>query len=197
MHVFWFVKFWVGPENFIQVTYLVICAGVSCLGCMMRLIWPYIVCYVYCRIILLSQISSISSQNRVPSRRNTFFWRIVGESIMSYALDFTVNDRVYVIYPVVSYFFGQFNWSRAKTGYSVTDIRPCTDVWDRGHCQGCLIGRTWPCIRITYYTYFHFSDSRSAFRTGYSITEIRPSTVVWARTLCHACLIRSWMTIYM
>jgi len=60
---------------------------------------------------------------------------------MSYALDYTVNDRVYVIYPAVLHFFGQFHWSRAKTGYSVTDIRPCTDVWDRVHCQGCLIGR--------------------------------------------------------
>jgi len=40
------------------------------------------VCSVYCRIILLSQISSISSQNRVQSRRNTFFWRIVVETIV-------------------------------------------------------------------------------------------------------------------
>jgi len=52
----------------------------------------------------------------------------ISQSIKSHALGYTVNDHVYVIYPAVSYFFGRFHWSRAKTGYSVTDIRPCTDV---------------------------------------------------------------------
>ena len=78
---------------------------------------------------------------------------------MPYALDFTVNHRVYVIYPAVSHSFGQFHWSRAKTGYSVTDIRPCKYVWDRVHCQGCLIGRIWPCLWIIYYLFPLFSLS--------------------------------------
>ena len=121
--------------------YLVIRAGLSWLDSIMRLIWPYICC-VYCRIILLSQISSISSQNRVHSRQNTFFWRFVGKSIKSRS-GLHRCDHVFVICPALSYFFARFHWSRAKTGYRVTDIRPCTDVWDRVHSQGCLI---WPYI---------------------------------------------------
>jgi len=58
---------------------------------------------------------------------------------MSYDLDYIVNDHVYVIYPAVSYFFGRFPWSRTKTGYSVTDIRSCTDALDTVPSRGCLI----------------------------------------------------------
>jgi len=65
---------------------------------------------------LLSQISSISSQNRVHSRRNTFFRRFVGESIGSYALGYTVNDHIYVIYPAYHTYLADFTGAEPKQG---------------------------------------------------------------------------------